>query len=175
VCMTEYKGLHAKEKEKLENTGYNMKLKFNALMQSLTIIDRKDDNFQCVIWFKDAHKNMLVIYNELCGDKKKYIYDIDRYTECKNELDSAITILRNEYSEICSAFDNTSFYDQIFEEAQQCQVAEIAYSDAWSDIRTFDRTNENPNMKRWAGYHAFLKKSSMGDILHELKMLGSCK
>jgi hypothetical protein len=169
--MTEYKALHAKEKEKLENTGYNMKLNFNALMQSVNIIDGKDDNFRCVIWFKDAHKKMLVIYNELCGDKKKYIYDIDRYTECKKELDDAITILMNEYS----AFKRESLYNQILKQAQQCQVAEIAYSDAWSDIRTFDRKNKNPNIQRSAGYHAFLKKSSMGDILHELKMLSSCK
>ena len=83
MFMTEYRGLHAAEKEKLENTGYNMNFKFNALMQAVNIIDNKDDKFQCVDWFKDAHKKMLVIYNELCGDKKKYIYDIDRYTVCK--------------------------------------------------------------------------------------------
>ena len=171
MWMTEYKGLHAAEKEKLENTGYNMKLNFNALMQSVNIIDGEDDNFRCVIWFKDAHKKMLVIYNELCEDKKKYIYDMDRYTECKKELDDAITILRNEYS----AFNRESLYNQILTQAQQCQVAEIAYSDAWKDIHTFDRKNKNPNIQRMAGYHAFLKKASMGDILHELKMLGSCK
>ncbi len=170
MWMTEYKGLHSAEKEKLENTGYNMKLNFNALMQSVGIIDGKDDNFRCVIWFKDAHKKMLVIYNELCGEEKKYIYDIARYTDCKKELDNAITILRNEYS----VFHRESLFNHILKQASQCQVAEIAYSNAWSDIRTFDRKNKNPNIQRRIGYHAF-KKASMGDILHELKMLGSCK
>lgn len=163
MCMTEYKSLHAEEKKKLQTTGHYMYTDFNTLMRC---VDNVNPKFECVKSLKEAQTQMLVIYNEL--NRNVYKYDDHRYQQCKNKLNEGIEKMNREKRN----FERVEQYNRLVECTGRCVYSENSYANAWDKILKFNVTNKHPNTMRMGGYHAF-KKSSMGGMLHELKMLSS--
>jgi hypothetical protein len=144
VCMTTYTQLHKDEKRALETTGNGMFNSFDTLMQGVQ--SSQEDGLGFGNSFAEAQKKMLVIYQELC-EKKVYKYDIDRYNECKKNLETGITLM----DKVEKKFKYASTYRILKERSETCQHKLANYANAWETIRTFDVNNKNPNVMRTGG------------------------
>jgi hypothetical protein len=142
-----------------------MYLDFDALMKC---VDNVDSGFECVALFKAAQTQMMVIYNEL--KQKVYKYDKNRYQQCRKQLNDGIAKMNSEKDK----FKRVTQYERLVECTERCAHSEDSYANAWDKIIDFNVNNPHPNTQRNFGYHAFLN-ANIDDMLHELKMLGSCK
>jgi hypothetical protein len=131
--MTEYKWLHSKEKEALQECGRDMHRSVEGLVNACSWGLVSDKNYAAS--FTEPRNKLNVIYKELCF-KERYLDEVNRseYAAAKEALATGRTQLASGKAEI----PLVGVYDNILERANVCETLMGKYMRIWEAIRAFD-------------------------------------
>jgi hypothetical protein len=160
--MSEYKWLHSKEKEALEECGRDMKNAVNDLDNACT---RGGVGYPS--WrrhFTDGRDQVTVIYKKL-WEKGRYFDDLSaEFVEGKKELEKGKSLLREAENEITGA----GVYADLLKKVGKCLVLMGKYSRIWTAIRIFDSKYQVPWQRRQRGFYATLPTAGEMDAMRGL-------
>jgi hypothetical protein len=171
--MTEYRGLHGKEKEALKQCGLDMKNAVHALSCACT-----NGGVGYPSWrryFTDGRDQVIVIYKKL-WQEGRYFDDLSaEFVQGKKELEDGKRLLFNAQNEITGA----GVYADLLTKVEKCLVLMGKYSRIWTAIRVFDSKHKFPWKERCKGYYATLPTNAdmhaMRGLLAEMGALSACK